>query len=83
MGYLYLKNEFPRLVELVELGLKRAGKWEMGHSQCSPKESGEAGRSQNKPEESDETGCSQSKPEESVESVGLSRRGEVSCDTRN
>ena len=83
MGYLYLKNEFPRLVELVKLGLGRPGKWEMGHSQCSPKESGKTGHSQSKPEESGETGHSQSKPEESVESVGLSRRGEVSCDTRN
>lgn len=83
MGYLYLKNEFPRLVELVKLGLGRTGKWEMGHSQCSPKESGKTGHSQSKPEESGETGHSKSKPEESVESVGLSRRGEVSCDTRN
>lgn len=30
MGYLYLKNEFERIVELVKLGLLRTGKWERG-----------------------------------------------------
>lgn len=28
MGHLYLKNEFARMVELVEVGLKRTGKWD-------------------------------------------------------
>lgn len=28
MGYLYLKNEFARMLELVKLGLERTGKWQ-------------------------------------------------------
>lgn len=28
MGYLYLKNEFTRMLELVKLGLERTGKWQ-------------------------------------------------------
>lgn len=29
MGYLYLKNEFARMTELVRIGLDRTGKWKM------------------------------------------------------
>lgn len=29
MGYLYLKNEFARMIELVRIGLDRTGKWKM------------------------------------------------------
>lgn len=93
MGYLYLKNEFPRLVELVKLGLKRTGKWEIGHAQRAAEEGGhawsapggaeEAGHAWSAQHAAEEAGHAWSAPGAAEEAGRASKRGEESCDTKN